>query len=471
MRFDSVAFAAFFVVFLAVYWPLRRRVRAQNVLVLAGSYLFYSWWDWRFLALIVLSTVVDYGVARGIERRRGTRWPRRLLAVSVVTNLGLLGVFKYYDFFAVSLARGLADLGLTAHPLLLDIALPVGISFYTFQTLAYTIDVYRGEQRATDDPLAFACYVAFFPQLVAGPIERSRHLLPQFQRARTIDSEAWRTGFTLLVFGLVKKVAIADNMAPIADAIFGAEAGAVSGPIVLAGSLAFAVQIYADFSGYSDVARGAARLLGFELCVNFDQPYRAATPSEFWRRWHISLSQWLRDYLYVPLGGNRGGGARTYRNLLLTMVLGGLWHGAAWNFVLWGAYHGAILCVYRLFAIDRTLARAGPVYRWLVATPVFFALTLYGWLLFRARSSEQIVEFTRALVNDASQLGMAATVVLVTLYYALPIAVHHGLAWKRCGEKWLPHGAWPWRLVIAGVVVWGITHARASERAFIYFQF
>ena len=469
MQFDSFVFPLFFAAVLCGYWLLRAP-RAQNLLLLAASYVFYGWWDVRFLSLVAISTVVDFAIGQALSRQDDPRWRKRWVTLSVLVNLGILGVFKYYGFFVDSAITALATVGIEAHVRTLQIVLPVGISFYTFQTLSYTIDVYRRDLEPTRDPLAFACYVAFFPQLVAGPIERATRLLPQFSAPRRLTLEAWRSGATLIVFGFAKKIAIADNAAPYADYVFGLPLDALTGPLVVAGAVAFAVQIYADFSAYSDIARGTARWLGFELCINFDQPYRSRTPSEFWRRWHISLSSWLRDYLYIPLGGNRGSEWFTYRNLMITMVLGGLWHGAAGNFVLWGVYHGAILGVYRFAKVDARLRNASPPAR-IVAGAGFFGLTLYGWMLFRATSAAQIGAMTAGLFTGWGDLATAATIVLVCAYYALPILLHHVLARDLGGEKWQPASPPLWGGVLAMVVLWAVIHARASQAAFIYFQF
>ncbi len=468
MRFDSFAFAIFIVIVLPLYWRIAS-VRLQNVLILVSSYVFYGWWNQTFLLLIALSTFVDFAVAKAIEASDDPARRKRLVIISAVTNLGILGIFKYFNFFIDSAVTGLQALGLEANAPLLNVLLPVGISFYTFQTLAYTIDVYRGKMKAEHDLLNFACYVAFFPQLVAGPIERASHLLPQFSVPRTVTMAQWRTGATLIVFGLVKKIAIADNMGPLVDAVYQSDPNTVSAPLVFAATCAFALQIYADFSGYTDVARGIARIMGFDLCINFDKPYVSATPSEFWRRWHISLSSWLRDYLYIALGGNRGGKLATYRNLMATMVLGGLWHGAAWNYVLWGFYHGGLLCAYRVGDVDDHLPERGPL-RVAAAIP-FFVLTLYGWLLFRAVSLEQVAAFTSVFFGSWSDWSVALPMLMVTAWFAIPVVVHHVLARGLRGEKWMPSNPLAWRLCLAAVVLYGVIHARASATAFIYFQF
>jgi alginate O-acetyltransferase complex protein AlgI len=355
MPFNSFAFAVFLPTVLLLYWALPKR--GQNLLLLGASYFFYGYWDWRFLSLLAISTVVDYTAALRIEREHGgldstsRRRKKVWLLASLCTNLGLLGFFKYFNFFADSFAELLASLGLTVNPMYLSVVLPVGISFYTFQTMSYTIDVYRGRMPATRRFFDFALYVSFFPQLVAGPIERAAVLLPQILNHRCFSRVQFLDGTHLIFWGLFKKVFVADNLAPVADRIFAA--GSCSAAETLLAAYAFAFQIYCDFSGYSDIARGCAKCMGFELMLNFDHPYVAENPREFWQRWHISLSTWLRDYLYIPLGGNRGGNLLMYRNLALTMLLGGLWHGAAWTFVIWGAYQGVLLIGHRIIETIR----------------------------------------------------------------------------------------------------------------------
>jgi len=440
MLFNSTVFFIFFAVFFAFYWRIADQPRVQNALVLIGSLAFYGWWDERFLILIAASTAVDYVAGLGasgeriraadlrkagsylglvslaataptfgeswrwlaltfavafaagaivllIERSKGDR--RRLwLTTSLIANLGLLAVFKYFGFFTESFVAAAQSIGFSVNAPMMAIVLPIGISFYTFQTLSYTIDIWRGDMRPTRRLIDFAAYVTFFPQLVAGPIERARALLPQFELRREWRSSSIGEGALLFLWGLYKKTVIADNLAPIVNAAFAAPEQTAPA-LMLSGILGFAVQIYCDFSGYSDMARGIARMLGFELMMNFDLPYFSRTPSEFWRRWHISLSSWLRDYLYVPLGGNRGSGINTYRNLIVTMLLGGLWHGAAWTFIAWGAFHGVILAIYRAMSIDSLIERAkgsGAVIINVLAWSVMSMLTLVGWTLFRAQS-------------------------------------------------------------------------------------
>lgn len=384
MVFNSLQYAVFLPLVLAVYWRLRHR--GQNALLLIASYLFYAFWDPRFVLLMVFSTITDFVVGRVLEETVDEGRRRLYFGLSLGVNLGILGFFKYFDFFIGSAADALAALGLQANVPTLRVLLPVGISFYTFHGISYTFDVYRRHIRPTRDPLTFAVFVSFFPQLVAGPIGRAHLQLPQFEHPRRHPDRDQVIGALFLILqGLVKKIVIADALAPYVNRAFASplSAGWID---LLVGAYAFALQIYGDFAGYSDVARGSARLLGVELPRNFNQPYLSRNITEFWQRWHISLSTWLRDYLYVPLGGNRGSRARTFRNLFLTMVIGGLWHGAAWTFVAWGAYHGALLVAHRA-AVRKAPARAGPFgTRDILPALGTFHLVCIGWVLFRASS-------------------------------------------------------------------------------------
>ncbi len=405
MLFNSFQYVLFLPLVMALGWVLRHRVPARNAMLLGASYLFYGEWDWRFLGLLIASTLIDYSIGRllgpvpaeddgGPQRRRR----KRLVAMSCLVNLGILGFFKYFDFFVGSTARVLDALGLHPSFPMLHVILPVGISFYTFQSMSYTIDVYRGRVPPERSLLNFAVFVAFFPQLVAGPIERSTSRLPQISTERHVRREDLYCGFHTICWGLFKKVVLADNAALIADKVF--EANHAESLTTLIGTYAFAIQIYCDFSGYTDIARGSARLLGFDLMQNFDHPYFATNPSDFWRRWHISLSTWLRDYLYIPLGGNRKSVRRTYLNLMVTMALGGLWHGAAWTFVCWGLFHGALLCLHRALSpwMGRSWALASPA-GWLVRVAVYFQLTCLGWLLFRADTLPQVAAMLGSLAH------------------------------------------------------------------------
>jgi D-alanyl-lipoteichoic acid acyltransferase DltB (MBOAT superfamily) len=468
MLFNSGVFFQFLAAFLLLYYLVRNRLWARNALLLGAGYLFYGWWDYRFLALLLATSLLDFYVGRGLAVCERPRGRRLLVACSLAGNLGMLGFFKYYNFFVDSFAALAARAGFAVEPRLLNVVLPVGISFYTFQTLSYTLDVYRREVPATRNLLNFLAYVSFFPQLVAGPIERATHLLPQFEQTRTITRPMLAEGVWLAIWGLFKKVVVADNLGPLVDLAYGVrDPGA---PLVLLGTLAFAGQIYGDFSGYSDIARGLARLLGFELRLNFNLPYLATSPRDFWRRWHISLSTWLRDYLYRPLGGNRKGPRRTHLNLLLTMLLGGLWHGAAWNFVLWGLWHGAAL------AIDRALRRgaATPDTSRLRSVLGWIGTLLvvgYGWLLFRAGSVGEVVALTRALAQWHVPVWLP-NFALVLAVFSLPLAAVQGWQW-RAGDLLVPLRApAAVRVLLEGALVLAIvTFWRRNGTPFIYFQF
>jgi D-alanyl-lipoteichoic acid acyltransferase DltB (MBOAT superfamily) len=379
--FNSPVFVAFFLVVFSAYWALARWERARVWLLLIASYVFYGAWDARFLALMAFSTLLDYGLALGMERTQSPARRRLLMGLSLVGNLGLLGFFKYCNFFIDQARSLLHAFGASGDLSSLDVILPVGISFYTFQTLSYTLDVYRGQLRAERSLPRFALFVAFFPQLVAGPIVRASDFLPQIPRSPRLTAAAFESGLALIAWGLFKKVVIADLLGTeVVDPLW-SRPEQFGGLASLLGIYAYALQIYGDFSGYSDCAIGVARLLGFELCENFDAPYRACSPRDFWRRWHISLSTWLRDYLYISLGGNRDGTWRTYRNLILTMLLGGLWHGASWMFVIWGAYHGLLLVLDRL--VDFKFVDGDRPGVWLRRL-VMFQFTCLGWVLFRS---------------------------------------------------------------------------------------
>jgi alginate O-acetyltransferase complex protein AlgI len=426
MVFNSLHFVWFFIVVYAAYRLLPHR--AQNWLLLVASYYFYAAWDWRFLGLLVGSTLVDYSCARAMDRTIAPARRKALLCISLGFNLTLLGFFKYFNFFAESLHGVFGTLGWQLDFVTVRVLLPVGISFYTFVTMSYVIDVYRREIPATRDLLDFGVFVAYFPHLVAGPILRASRLLPQIDSPRRITREQLRDGAWLIAWGFLQKVFVADNLAGLANAVF-APGTHHSGINVLLGVYAFAFQIYGDFAGYSNIARGTSKLMGIELIENFRFPYLVRTPQEFWRHWHISLSTWLRDYLYIPLGGNRGSRWQTRRNLLITMTLGGLWHGAAWTFVLWGLYHGALLIAYR--SADRVRAArrmlVGPTaLARIVGWAVMFHLTCVGWLVFRARSVSQLWELTRSVLLDFAPRsidvpGLLAPIVL----YTTPLLVVH----------------------------------------------
>ena len=473
MIFHSTDFIVFFCLVVAVYWPLPHR--AQNVLVLAASYFFYGYVHPWFLVLIATSTVVDYVSARGMER-----WPARrrvFMALSIVSNFGMLGFFKYFDFFVGNVQAALAMAGVHESLPVLRIVLPVGISFYTFQAMSYTVDVYRGELRARRSLLDVAVFISFFPHLVAGPIQRASYLLPQVESPRRFSMEKATSGLSLMVWGFFKKLVIADNVGVIANKVFAL--GDPSFEILWAGVFAFAIQIYADFSAYTDIARGTSRWLGFELTENFDHPYLARTPADFWRRWNISLSTWFRDYVYIALGGSRASGGRWARNVLVTFVLSGLWHGASWNYVLWGFYHGVLLVLTRAHQIlraPRSSLRASRSSLLAFQTAGMFALTLVGWLLFRETDLHAIVrDLTlspwRSTVLDR-QTGLY--LFLLALGYSIPLWIQSFWVEAHRGE----HAEVPgWGMATVRALACGAAFAAIlalrsrTSLDFIYFRF
>jgi D-alanyl-lipoteichoic acid acyltransferase DltB (MBOAT superfamily) len=487
--FNTATFFGFFALVLLAYRILSWR--QQNYMLLAASYVFYGWWDWRFLTLLIGSTVLDWYLALYIERAReqsGRAAAKRALTLSVIANLSILGFFKYCNFFVDSAEQALRALGYDGPTWTLRIILPVGISFYTFQSMSYTIDVYRGQLRASKRLVDFALYVAFFPQLVAGPIERATNLLPQIQRPRQVTSTDWEEGLLLFALGLFRKVAIADPAGLIAEGYF-SNPGAYSSVQLAVGVLLYALQIYNDFAGYSDMARGSARVLGFTLMRNFRHPYFATSMSDFWKRWHISLSAWLRDYLYIPLGGNRGSRVRTHINLMITMLLGGLWHGANWTFVVWGGLHGLYLIVQhartgvaaqfaKVCAALPPLARRSllplPGASWLrtvqrvAAAVLVFTLVNVTWIFFRSPDFPTAFRYLEGLL--AFQSGAEGTLVPLAVLIAFTLAIDLPQAMADDEYVFL---SWPvYRRAIAAAAGLVLLLASGSTNApFIYFQF
>jgi D-alanyl-lipoteichoic acid acyltransferase DltB (MBOAT superfamily) len=460
--FTSWVYPLFLVTVLIAYWSIRSRC-GQNLLLLAASYLFYGWIHPWFCILIAVSTVVDYLCARGMARYPERR--RSLLVVSLVVNLGMLGAFKYFNFFVDSFCAAFLALGIELSPLTLEVYLPVGISFYTFQTLSYTIDVYRGRCSWRRSFVDFALFVSFFPQLVAGPIERARRFLPQIEAQRRWSWLRFADAWPLLIWGYLKKVVIADNVATLVDRVFMLEQPSCA--VLAVGTLAFAVQIYCDFAAYTDIARGSAKLLGFDLVENFDSPYLAISPSDFWRRWHISFSSWIRDYLYIGLGGSRvASRGRFALVLLVTMGLSGLWHGAAWNFVLWGLYHGMLVFCYHQLGMGGRWTPSGRR-QWLLAWSVMFSFTLFGWLLFRAPSIGWLGGVLPSLT-----LGLSGDSLVTALAFGFYIALYCTPLWvKWMADRHLPPHH-PLRGALHGcAMVVILIFAREAGRDFIYFRF
>jgi D-alanyl-lipoteichoic acid acyltransferase DltB (MBOAT superfamily) len=464
--FNSTDFLIFFAIFLLVYYAVRQHRSLRNLSILVFSYVFYGWWQYQLAGLLLAVSLFDFAIALGIQQSPRAAIRRAWLTLAVMVNLGVLFTFKYLDFFGATAASLGRHLGFQAQWTAFHLVLPIGISFYTFQAMSYVVDVYRREIPATRNAVQFLSYVAFFPQLVAGPIERGARLLPQMQRTLAILPADLRSGLWLMIWGMFKKVVLADNLAPHVDLVF--EGSSPGGPLVVLGTIAFALQIYCDFSGYSDIARGAARLLGFDLMLNFNLPYFATSLRDFWRRWHISLSTWLRDYLYVPLGGNRLGTGRTYFNLTLTMLLGGLWHGASLTFVLWGLWHGLGLAFNRWWTESRPMGLRLP--GWL-AWCLTMAHVLYGWLLFRAVSPGQIAEFTLALGQFSSPPWWHDYFINLVVLASPLLIVQIGQHLSRNREVILTLPRWIQGLIQGAMIFLIALFWQREPPPFIYFQF
>jgi D-alanyl-lipoteichoic acid acyltransferase DltB (MBOAT superfamily) len=461
MSFVQAAFFAFLPITLFSFHVCASWPRLQNWILLIASLTFYAWWDWRFLGWLLLSVSLAYMAAIGIER---TRWRGSILAAAIIALLAILGYFKYANFFVDSFAAVLRAAGIAVSPPTLHIILPIGISFYTFQAIAYIVDVYRGDIRAERDLVLFTTFKIFFPQLVAGPIERAAHLLPQIKKPSPVDGEMVDSAVWLMLLGYFMKIGIADVLAPHVELAF--SASQPSGWWTLLGTYAFGLQIYGDFLGYSLIAKGVALLFGIELIWNFDFPYWSTTAIEFWRRWHISLSRWLRDYLYIPLGGSRGSEAATMRNLMLTMLLGGLWHGASWTFVLWGCLHGAALVINHICGAQAPQRPIGRILGWLATMFVVFA----GWFLFRIGSMQQAHAMLSALSNMQwfpAHSDLAVTLISATLMVAaLEFAQLNG--GRLFVLRWSP---WARAVLYAGLCGYTVLVAQHVDTKFIYFQF
>jgi len=444
-------------------------------MLLVSSYLFYGSWNWKFLSLILISTGVDYFCGKEIFRRINCNQRRFFLLISILTNLGILGFFKYYNFFSESLASLLGTMGWHMNFTTLNVILPVGISFYTFQTMSYSIDIYRGKIKPEYNVFDFALYVAYFPQLVAGPIERAKRLLPQLINPRTISKEDISEGLWLIVFGYFQKVFIADNLAKIVDTAFSASA-VLSGIEYLVAVYAFAFQIFCDFAGYSSIAIGISRLMGIRLMTNFLYPYFTTNPRDFWRNWHISLSTWLRDYLYIPLGGNRKSKLNMYRNMMITMVLGGLWHGAAWTYVIWGFYHGILLVIHRfikdhvLFQLPQGLKKDLLTF---VKVIIMFHLACLGWLFFRAQSLSQAWQILYSMMTNFYYPGVPVVYSFYQIIFYTWLLLFIQMIQKiRDHEMGILHLPLQWRsCLIVGVLFSIIIFGEFKSEAFIYFQF
>jgi len=487
MLFNSVEFAIFLPVVFFLYWFIfQNNLRLQNFLIVLASYVFYGWWDWRFLSLIVFSTIVDYSIGIFLSKEGRSLQRSLLLYSSVVVNLGFLGFFKYYNFFAESFTEAFSFFGRPIDPFTLNIVLPVGISFYTFQTLSYTIDVYRRNLEPTRDIIAFTAFVSFFPQLVAGPIERATNLLPQFYKKRSFEYDKAVDGMRQILWGLFKKIVIADNCAVYANDIFNNYED-YNGSTLLLGAVFFAFQIYGDFSGYSDIAIGTSRLFGFDLMRNFAFPYFSRDIAEFWRRWHISLSTWFRDYLYIPLGGSKGPMQKKVRNIFIIFIVSGFWHGANWTFIIWGALNALYFLPLLLLGKNRSYTdtvaqnRVLPSLKELFQMGLTFGLTIIAWVFFRAESVGIALSYLNAIFSksllkspfpDLALINMGQSVVnlfevliLFLLVEWLQRSEQHALGFSTL--KLQP--VFKWIIYYTVIVLCFVMNG--SQQDFIYFQF
>jgi alginate O-acetyltransferase complex protein AlgI len=482
MFFNSLDFAIFLPVVFLLYWfVFAKNLKAQNFLIVAASYLFYGWWDWRFLSLILFSTIVDYLIGRRLDAEEKKSNRKILLWISIAINLGFLGFFKYYNFFLDNFVTAFTFFGGEIKASSLNVILPVGISFYTFQTLSYTIDVYKKKLKPTKDFIAFSAFVSFFPQLVAGPIERATHLLPQFYTKRSFDYTKAVDGMRQILWGLFKKIVIADNCAEFANQIFNNSAD-YNGSTLLLGALFFTFQIYGDFSGYSDIAIGTSRLFGFDLMQNFNFPYFSRDIAEFWRRWHISLSTWFRDYLYIPLGGSRGGTLMKVRNTFIIFIVSGFWHGANWTFIVWGALNAIYFLPLLLTKSNRDNLEIVAQGKLLPGLKEFslmlltFGLSVFAWIFFRSENIGHAISYISELLSPslfaipkfADMYNALITIIFVGLFVVIEWLGREGqFAIARLGLKLKR----PFRHVMYYAIILAIFWFSGKEQQFIYFQF
>lgn len=478
MLFNSLDFALFLPVVFILYWFVaNRNLKFQNVLIVASSYLFYGWWDWRFLSLILFSTVIDYLIGRGLSIQDNLTKRKILLWTSVFVNLGFLGFFKYYNFFIENFVSAFSFFGQELNVGSLDIVLPVGISFYTFQTLSYTIDVYKKKLEPTKDFVAFTAFVSFFPQLVAGPIERASNLLPQFYKKRNFDYYKAVDGMRQVLWGLFKKVVIADNCAEYVNMIFNHSTDFYASTLLL-GAVLFAFQIYCDFSGYSDIAIGVSRLFGFNLKQNFAFPYFSRDIAEFWRRWHISLSTWFRDYLYIPLGGSKGSMLKKVRNTFIIFLVSGFWHGANWTFLIWGLLNAIYFLPLLVVNKNRenmnsvAVGRFFPNVKEFLSIGFTFAIVTLAWVIFRAESLDFAFEYYKGLLSFSlfimpQQLPYILLLFLIFFIFVEWMGRESQYGLQDIALNWPKPLRWFLYLVITSLIfLWSI-----KEQTFIYFQF
>ena len=483
MLFNSFDFAVFLPIVFFLYWCIRSsHWRIQNALIVLASYIFYGWWDKRFLILIIFSTILDFAIGWRLGKENDKEKRKYLLWISIGANLGLLFFFKYFNFFLDNFITAFSFLGIQWNTQSLSIILPVGISFYTFQTLSYTIDVYRRKLTPTRDLLAFAAFVSFFPQLVAGPIERATHLLPQFKAPRSFDYDKAVDGMKQILWGLFKKMVIADNCAEYANLIFD-HSDEYSGVILALGAFFFAFQIYGDFSGYSDIAIGTSRLFGFDLRQNFAFPYFSRNIAEFWRRWHISLSSWFVDYIYIPLGGSRGSMGMVVRNTFIIFLLSGFWHGANWTFIAWGALNALYFLPLLLLKANRNhldIVAAGrylPTLKEFFQMMTTFLLTLFAWIFFRAESIEHALNYILNMMTQApfahaellAEDTLKVVLILITVFLAIEWVGRDG---RYALENIDSNQSYFFKIIFYSFIIFSIgMYAQTNETPFLYFQF
>ncbi len=479
MLFNSIDFAIFVPIIFILYWFVTNKsLKIQNFLIAISSYIFYGWWDWRFLLLILFSTVVDYSIGIKLSKEKKESKRKALLWLSILVNLGFLGFFKYYNFFVDNFVSAFSFFGTSINAQGLNIILPVGISFYTFQTLSYTIDVYKNKLEPTKDFIAFTAFVSFFPQLVAGPIERATNLLPQFYKKRVFNYEKATDGLRQILWGLFKKIVIADNAAQIANEVFNNSENH-TGSALLIGAVFFAFQIYGDFSGYSDIAIGTSKLFGFNLKQNFAFPYFSRDVAEFWRRWHISLTTWFRDYIYIPLGGSRGGTWMKLRNTFIIFILSGFWHGANWTFIVWGALNAIYFLPLLLLKRNRVntdiVARGKslPTLKEFLSILITFTLTVLAWIFFRAENighawSYLSTIFSKSLFESSSCHNTETPIRLILFFIIIEWIGREGnYAIENIKNRFNIAIRWSFYLILITLI--GLY--KGMDQQFIYFQF
>lgn len=482
MLFNSIDFAVFLpIVFILYRFVPGKKLKLQNVLIIIASYTFYGWWDWRFLSLIIISTTVDYFIGRLLGKHEGKTVRKILLGISILVNLGLLGFFKYFNFFLENFINTFSFLGYEIQPTTLNIILPVGISFYTFQTLSYTIDVFRKKIEPTNNFIAFAAFVGFFPQLVAGPIERAANLLPQFSSKRVFNYNIAVDGLRQILWGLFKKMVIADNCAELANHVFNNSAE-LNGSTLVLGVFFFSFQIYGDFSGYSDIAIGTAKLFGIKLMQNFAFPYFSRDIAEFWRRWHISLSSWFRDYLYIPLGGSRCGTWQKVRNTFVIFIVSGFWHGANWTFILWGALNAIyflplILSNNNRKYLDSTAkGKLLPSFKEAFYILSTFGLTLLAWIFFRAENINHAISYITGILSPSLfetpgnivREKTLTTIILIVFFILIEwLGREKQYAIEKLGLSFTKPLRWGYYLAL----IFLIFYFQGNKQEFIYFQF